>query len=934
MKKTILFITLISICNLFSQSLDTSFGTNGYVNFNHIPLNSYDLIRDVELQSDGKFLFLTNEFLARYDAYDNLDTSFSTCGMKEISGAKVMKLLNNGKIIVFSITGKTIFKFNNDGSIDTTFGTNGKVSLPITNTIIVNQIEETLDNKIVLGGGMNTGTKTDFLLIKLTTNGNLDVTFDTDGIAKYSIGTIQDIGSALAIQSDNKIILTGKTKISSTNDDFATIRVTNSGALDMSFGINGIKLTEFSSNSNDYPTSISIDNLGKIYVAGTTKSGSSTTRLAIVKYNIDGSNDNNFNTTGKLLGQDYYAVHNSFSSQTINNSWQFSSNSKVEIKSTPTALFVSTSGYPEGYRIWKISLTNLSSVTQTLEVGQEYYNNFLILSNNYLYIGGYSKPSTGDSNPYIAKLKYDTNLQFLSLSTLNIKQSDEKGNYLIPTNNNIYIKSKNSNINTNYNRYKVFKTSNTGVIDDSFTEQQTMNNRFTFYIDNNDKLYSYDISVNQNKIYRYDLNGTIDTSFGNLGVLDVTGILNGSITFINAIKVDGNNNIYIACDYDNSIDNSSIGIIKLNYQGQLDANFGVNGVAFYKFNSVTSNDYEYPGDLIIDDQGNVTVYGFTGNTNKTLMYKINNQGSLISSFGTNGKKIIDNIKFTNVKRTNSNNYFLGDNRIMKINDQGNEELTFGVNGTLTVNSLDNFNDYLIKACDGIYVAGSKDNQFAIAKYTLNGELDSSFGTNGVFINISSFCSSEIDNISFTQNNAITALGNYWNGIGNKLTLFRLLNVTNNPVLPPSANTDQSFELGSILANLSVTGTNLQWYSNSTGGTPLPLSTVLVDGATYYVSQTVNGCESSRIAITVTQNLRNEDFAIITIDIYPNPTTSILNFKSAVQVEKIAIYNMLGQLVQQEKVNASEGTINIEKLVQGTYLVKVNDIDKGYTIIKN
>ena len=82
------------------------------------------------------------------------------------------------------------------------------------------------------------------------------------------------------------------------------------------------------------------------------------------------------------------------------------------------------------------------------------------------------------------------------------------------------------------------------------------------------------------------------------------------------------------------------------------------------------------------------------------------------------------------------------------------------------------------------------------------------------------------------------------------------------------------------------------------------------------------------------SLSTEDFAINTIDIYPNPTTTLLNFKSVIQVEKILIYNMLGQLVQLEKVNASEGTINIEKLVQGTYLVKVNDIDKGYTIIKN
>jgi hypothetical protein len=82
------------------------------------------------------------------------------------------------------------------------------------------------------------------------------------------------------------------------------------------------------------------------------------------------------------------------------------------------------------------------------------------------------------------------------------------------------------------------------------------------------------------------------------------------------------------------------------------------------------------------------------------------------------------------------------------------------------------------------------------------------------------------------------------------------------------------------------------------------------------------------------SLSTQEFSINEVAIYPNPTTSILNFKSVVAVETIAIYNMLGQLVQQEKVNALEGAINIEKLAQGTYLVKVNDIDKGYTIIKN
>ncbi|WP_321540535.1 Ig-like domain-containing protein [Flavobacterium piscinae] len=53
-----------------------------------------------------------------------------------------------------------------------------------------------------------------------------------------------------------------------------------------------------------------------------------------------------------------------------------------------------------------------------------------------------------------------------------------------------------------------------------------------------------------------------------------------------------------------------------------------------------------------------------------------------------------------------------------------------------------------------------------------------------------------------------------------------------------------------VADLVATGTNLSWYASATGGSALASSTVLTSG-TYFVSQTVNGCESSRTSVAVT-----------------------------------------------------------------------------------
>src|SRR5690554_1841673 len=66
---------------------------------------------------------------------------------------------------------------------------------------------------------------------------------------------------------------------------------------------------------------------------------------------------------------------------------------------------------------------------------------------------------------------------------------------------------------------------------------------------------------------------------------------------------------------------------------------------------------------------------------------------------------------------------------------------------------------------------------------------------------------------------------------------------------PSTNATQVFCNSATVGDLIATGSDLQWYDVATGGSPLSSGTALTNG-TYYVSQTVDGCESSRIPVTV------------------------------------------------------------------------------------
>src|SRR5712691_10142284 len=280
-------------------TLDTSFGTGGKVTT--AISSSHDEIYALAIQPDGAIVAAgrakTNSYydfaLARYTASGVLDTSFDTDGKLTTAigtrsdEAYGVALQADGKIVAagrayMSGYDFAAVRYNSDGSLDTSFDTDGKVT-----TKFVTSVDEAYavaiqaDSKIVLAGRVQNGSYYDVALARYNTNGSLDTSFDTDGKVTTSISTTTDEAYAVAVQSDAKIVVAGRTTVGSTFD-FALARYTTSGGLDSRFGTGGM-VSAGSGTSTDEVYAIAIQPDAKIVVAGRATIGSNYV-FAVARY--------------------------------------------------------------------------------------------------------------------------------------------------------------------------------------------------------------------------------------------------------------------------------------------------------------------------------------------------------------------------------------------------------------------------------------------------------------------------------------------------------------------------------------------------------------------------------------------------------------------------------------------------------------------------
>lgn len=160
-----------------------------------------------------------------------------------------------------------IVRYNVDGTLDTTFDGDGKATTDIGSSTIdlASDVAIQPDGRIVAGGTGGPRGALDFAVVRYNADGSLDTSFDTDGKVTTGIGPANDLATGMGLQADGRIVLTGGT----IDDDYdvAVVRYDADGTLDTTFGTNGKVVTDVGASSLDMSLASVLQADGKIVVA-------------------------------------------------------------------------------------------------------------------------------------------------------------------------------------------------------------------------------------------------------------------------------------------------------------------------------------------------------------------------------------------------------------------------------------------------------------------------------------------------------------------------------------------------------------------------------------------------------------------------------------------------------------------------------------------
>jgi len=310
-------ITVIVASTIVHGDIDLNFGENGKVLTAIGNGSDGSSANSLAIQADGKIVVAGatrngsyNEVaVVRYNADGSKDLSFGSGGVvtTAVNNASIegmaVKVQTDGKIIVAgNADGKfALIRYLTDGAADSTFGVNGLIITDV-NPYPARVYALTLqdDDKYVVAGSAGAGSAV-FALARYDLNGNIDSNFGSSGIVVTQINEYSyDSISAIATQTDGKIIVAGYTQKQGSHDGIALARYDNNGNLDVSFGVNGVVVVDDYASWSKHANALVIQTDGKIIIAVSAfnKITGSSSQIQLMRFDMSGSLDASFGSNG------------------------------------------------------------------------------------------------------------------------------------------------------------------------------------------------------------------------------------------------------------------------------------------------------------------------------------------------------------------------------------------------------------------------------------------------------------------------------------------------------------------------------------------------------------------------------------------------------------------------------------------------------------
>ncbi|KGO93059.1 T9SS type A sorting domain-containing protein [Flavobacterium subsaxonicum] len=456
----------------------------------------------------------------------------------------------------------------------------------------------------------------------------------------------------------------------------------------------------------------------------------------------------------------------------------------------------------------------------------------------------------------------------------------------------------------------------------------------SFYPDSGGVVNNNYYFTSENKLGKVNYDGAIDTNFGTNGFITLTS---STETFtIEGFKfID--NYFYVYGTATNIAANTRDAFIcKINETGNFDSTFATNGMAKFDFSgNETLEDF-----VVTDNKLFCVGTKYVTGTAEVLYFKVNNNGSVDTTFDTNGYKTfsVDNYSAGYFISAYNNNFFIAGNTnigngvysllMLEVSQDGALVTSFGTDGykvepldsnaSSTVNQVQLYNNALYIS----YRRGTSnlDTNAKILKYNLStNQTDFNIdayrtGTNflvtdeGMYVtgtlNCNPFGSPELGNCNFNLDRKLITTG------AADTSFFTTGSY--NYDFPHQLNSN---DLSSVLVK------------DDSGN-------ILIGGSVYrdYFDANNNYIHGHGFGMTrITSGpLSTDDVKASKATLYPNPFENVITVQTDKQVKNIVVYDLSGRMVANKNYNNTTGVINVElsSLQKGAYLVRIETADAG------